>query len=124
MIFKLAALDELYDASNLNQSIWVWLITSAASRCILVPFEWYGGPKKVIVLFLPYIFHVKTKWNIVYEYLKTKIFSRDTNILPQMHRTSNVFEHSPKTIAGFWVSLDYPIQTKLSKKRLDAALIT
>ena len=25
------------------------------------------------------------KQNIVYEYLKTKIFSRDTNILPQIH---------------------------------------
>ena len=32
-----------------------------------------------------YIFHVKTKWNIIYEYLKTKIFSRDTTILPQIH---------------------------------------
>ena len=44
-----------------------------------------NAPKKVLVTLFPYIFHVKTNSNIVYEYLKTKIFSRDTNILPQMH---------------------------------------
>ena len=68
-----------------------------------------NAPKKVLVLFFPYIFHVKTKWNIVYEYLKTKIFSGDTNILPQMHWTSNIFGYSATTIRGFWVSLNYPI---------------
>ena len=41
---------------------------SAASRCILVPFERYGRPKNVF----PYIFHVKPKWNIVYKYSKKK----------------------------------------------------
>ena len=86
---------------------------SAASRCILVPFERYGRPKKcaqkVLVTLFPYIFHVKTKWNIVYEYLKTKIFSRDTNILPQMHWTSNIFGHSATIIGGFRVSLNCPI---------------
>ena len=39
--------------------------SSAASRCILVPFERYGRPKnepkKVLVTLFPYIFHVKTK---------------------------------------------------------------
>ena len=44
-----------------------------------------NDPKEVLVKIFPYIFHVKSKWNIFYEYLKTKIFSRDTNILPQMH---------------------------------------
>ena len=41
--------------------------------------------QKSSVTLFPYIFHVKTIGNIVYEYLKTKIFSRDTNTLPQMH---------------------------------------
>ena len=68
-----------------------------------------NAPKKVIVTLLPYIYHTKTKWNIVYEYLKTKIFSRDTNILPQMNWTSNIFGQSAKNIGGFWVSLNYPI---------------
>ena len=78
---------------------------------------WYGligmGAQKkameVLVTLFPYIFHVKTEWNIVYEYLKTKIFSRDTNILPQMHWTSNIFGHSATTIGGFWASLNSPI---------------
>ena len=34
--------------------------------------------------FFPYIFHVKAKRNIVYEYFK-KNLSRDTNIISQMH---------------------------------------
>ena len=68
-----------------------------------------SAPKKVLVTLFPYIFHVKTKWNIVYEYLKTKFFSRDTNILPQMHWTSNIFGPSATTIGGFWVSLNYLI---------------
>ena len=55
---------------------------------------WYGldgmaaqkyAPKRVFVTLFPYIFHIKSKSNIVYEYLKTKILSRDTNILSQMH---------------------------------------
>ena len=35
-----------------------------------------NAPKKVLVPLFPYIFHVKTKWNIVYEYLKKNIFKR------------------------------------------------
>ena len=54
-------------------------------------------------------FHIKTIRNIVCEYLKTKIFSWDTNILPQMHWKSNIFGHSATTTRGFWVSLNYPI---------------
>ena len=75
-------------------------------------------------LFL-YIFHVKTKSNIVYEYLRTKIFSRDTNILPQTHWISYFWTLS----YNHWGVLSI---TKLSnpnfkktvcpKKRLDAAL--
>ena len=83
------------------------------SRCILVPFERYGCPKKcaqkVLETFFLNIFHIKTKWNIVYEYFKTKIFSRDTNVITQIHWTSNVFGHSARTIGVFWVSLNYPI---------------
>ena len=66
-------------------------------------------PKKVLVIFFLYIFHVKAKWNIVYQYLKAKIFSRDTNIIPQMHWTLNISGHSATTIGSFWVSLNYPI---------------
>ena len=36
-----------------------------------------NAPKKFLVTLFPYIFHGKTKLNIVYEYLKTKIFSKD-----------------------------------------------
>ena len=38
--------------------------------------------------------YISRKWNIVYEYLKTKIFSGYTNIVPQMQWTSNIFGHS------------------------------
>ena len=38
--------------------------------------------------------------------LKNKNLS---NVLPQMHWTSNIFGHSATTIGGFWVSLNYPI---------------
>ena len=65
-------------------------------------------PKKVLVILFPYIFHTKTKSNIVYKYLKTKIFSRETGILPQMHWIS-VFRTSATAIGGFGVSLNYPI---------------
>ena len=44
------------------------------------------------------------------QYLQTKIFSRDTNILPQAHWISNIFGHSSGTTTGrFWVSLNCPI---------------
>ena len=83
-------------------------IISATSRCILVLFEWYGCLFLMVQYscntFSIYIFHVKTKWNIVYENLKTKIFSRDLNILPQMQWTLNIFGSSATTIGGFWVS--------------------
>ena len=57
----------------------------------------------------PCMFHVKSKWNIVYIYLKNKNFSRDSNILPQMHWTSDIFGHSATIIGGLGVSLNYPI---------------
>ena len=60
------------------------LVQSAASRCILVLFEQYWCQKNAPKKLSPYIFHVKTKWNTVYKYLKTKIFSRDTKNHPQM----------------------------------------
>ena len=86
------------------------------------------APKQVCITLFPYIFHIKTEWNIVYEYLKTKIFLRDTNILPLMHWTPNIFGYLATTIAGFWVSLKYPIfnfkKTVCPKKHLDAALVS
>ena len=42
-----------------------------------------------------------TKMNIIYEYSKTKNLSRDTNIISQMHWTSNNFWYSATTIGGF-----------------------
>ena len=52
---------------------------SAPSRCILVLFEQYGRPKKCAQKSSCntfFIFHVKTKWNIVYDYLKKNLFQR------------------------------------------------
>ena len=57
-----------------------------------------NASQKVLATLFPYIFHVKTKWNIIYEYLKTKIFSRDTNIFPQVHLTSNIFGLQPQPL--------------------------
>ena len=68
-----------------------------------------NASKKVLVTLFSYMFHIKTKWDIVYENLQTKICSRDTNILLQMHWTSNIFWPSATTIVSFWVSLNYPI---------------
>ena len=71
---------------------------------------WYRlngiGGQKILILF-PHIFYVKPKLNIVYEYLKTKTFSREANILPQMHWTLNIFGPTATNIEGFWVSLNY-----------------
>ena len=66
-------------------------------------------------LFL-YTIHLKAKLNKVSKYLKTKFFSRETNILPQMHGTSNILEHSATTIGGFWVSLNYSVLNLCPKK--------
>ena len=78
---------------------------SAASRCILVPFERYGHPKNVF----PCMFHVKPKWNIVYKYLKNKKFFKIPKYRSQTHWTSNIFVHSATIIGGLGVSLNYPI---------------
>ena len=57
---------------------------------------WYGlngmcaqkkKNKKGLVTLSSYIFYVKSQSNIVYEYFKTKIVSRDTIIPPQVHWT-------------------------------------
>ena len=65
--------------------------------------------QKVFVTLFSYLFYPKTKWNIVYENLKTKIFSRDTNIIPQKHWTLDFSGLSATTIGDFWVSQNYPI---------------
>ena len=41
--------------------------------------------------------------------IQTKIFSRDSNILSQVHLTSNIFGPSATIIWGFGVPLNYPI---------------
>ena len=76
---------------------------SAASRCILLPFEQYRRTKKyalkVLETLFPYIFHVKTIWNIVYEnknlFKRHKCPSPNANILLQP--------------LGFGISLNYQI---------------
>ena len=52
------------------------------------------------------------------------IFSRDTNIIPRMEWTSNIFGPSATFNRGFWVSLKYPFlqENGMPKKCLDAAL--
>ena len=91
---------------------------SAASRCILVPFERYDRPKrcaqKSFWNTFSYIFHLKPKSNIVYECLKTKIFSRYTNILLQMQ----LFCYNHWGVLGI-TSLQ---ENGMPKKRLNAAL--
>ena len=87
------------------------LISSTSYRTVPHPdVFWYRlngmGAKRNV---FPCMFHVKPKWNIVYIYLKNKNFSRDSNILPQMHWTSDIFGHSATIIGGFGVSLNYPI---------------
>ena len=62
-----------------------------------------NAPKKVLVILIyPYIFHTKTTWNVVYKYLKTKIFSRDTNVLPLMYWTLYIF--GPSLIFGLGIA--------------------
>ena len=73
------------------------------------------APQKVLVTLFPYIFHLKTEWNIVCEYLKTKTFSRGTNILPQMHWTSNNFGNSATTTGSF--GYHKTIQSLTSRKQ-------
>ena len=101
------------DEERIQLSNKCWICNKLLDQCCI---QMYFGtvwtvwaPKKVLTTLFPYIVHVKTKWNIVYKNLKTKIFSRDTNILPQMHWTSNIFGPPATTIGGFWVSLNYPI---------------
>ena len=87
---------------------------SNLQQLIVVCFSGMRTPKtkkcaqKVIVTFFLYILHIKTKSNIVYEYIK-KIFSRNSNILPQMHWKSNIFGCSAAIIGVFWLSLNDPI---------------
>ena len=102
--------DQLYAVPHLDV-FWYRLNAMGARK---------NTPEKVLATLFPYTFHAKTKLNIVYENLKRKIFSRDTNILLQMHWTSNSFGLSVATIGGFWVSLNYPIPNfnGTSKKRL------
>ena len=72
--------------------------------------------KKVLVTPFLCIFHVKTKWNIVYENFKTKILSRDTNILLQMYWTSNTFL-DPRLQALGVLEYHWTIQPLTSRKR-------
>ena len=69
--------------------------SSATSRCILVIFEKYEHPKyvskKVLVMLFLYICHIKTKWNKVYEYLKTKIFGQSATTIGVLGVSLNCF---------------------------------
>ena len=74
--------------------------------------------KKVFVTVFPFIFHIKTEWNIVYEYSKTKTFQETQTSFPKCIEHQIILETT--TIGGFWVSLNYPIlnfkKTVMSKK--------
>ena len=86
-------------------------ISTTRYRKVLHP-EYFGtiwtvwAPKKND---FPNMFHVKPKWNIVCKYSKKTFFSRDSNILPQMHWTKDIFGHPATIIRGLGVSLNYPI---------------
>ena len=92
---------------------------SATSRCILVPFERYKRPKKcaqkVLVTLFPYPFHIKTKWNIVYVYLKTRSFQQTQIHFPKCikHQIFLDPQLQPLRIFGY----DLTIQSLTSRKR-------
>ena len=77
----------MYVPTISERTLTLTALFSAASRRIFGTVWTVWAPKKyaqkVLVTLLPYLFHIKTKRNIVYVYLKTKIFSRDINILPK-----------------------------------------
>ena len=91
--------------------------SSATSRHVLVLFERYGhrkkmGPKNFEYIFLIHILWEKlTKWST--NTLVTKIFSRETNLLPQRHQILNIFGPSATTMWGFMCH--YIIHTRLRK---------
>ena len=98
---------------DILKSGWKKWIANAASRC-----TWYrlkgmsvqkNSPQKFLVTLFPYIFPVKTKWNIACQYSKTKRFSRNTIIFTQMHWKSNIFGTSVTTIGVFGISPNRPI---------------
>ena len=72
--------------------------------------------QKVIVTLFPYLFHIKTKWNIVYVYLKTKIFSRDKYPSPTACIKHKIFldpQLQPLRVFGYHVT----IQSLTSRKQ-------
>ena len=78
--------------------------SSAASRCILAPFEQHGPPKKRTPKSSCKTFSIyisRKNW-IKYSLriLKNKKFTGGTHILPQMHWTSNNFGNSATTTMG------------------------
>ena len=85
-------------------SIYLSIIQCRIQMCFRYHLNHMGtqknAPKKVLVTLFLYLFHVKTKQNIVYKYLKTEIFSIDANILPQMHWALNIFGPSATTMEG------------------------
>ena len=96
--------------ADVLKSGWKKWIANAASRSTLVPFERYGRSKKCAQKTLfPYLFPLKTIWNIVREYSKTNSCPRYTNIFPQMCWTTNIFGPSATTIGGLGLSVNYPI---------------
>ena len=112
-----------YVCMVLQCRIWMYFGTTWA---VCVPKK--NVPKKILLILFPYIFRVKFKWNIVYEYLQTKFSLRNTNIFPKMHWTSNIFGLSATTIVEFGymgiskLSNPWLQENGIPKKRLDGAL--
>ena len=78
---------------------------SAVSRCILVPFERYGRPKKCFFMYVSR----KIKWNIAYKYLKNKHFFKRPKYPSPNALNIRYFWTLTYNYWGFEVSLSYRI---------------
>ena len=104
-------------------------IYSATSRCILVPFEWYGHPKKWAQKSSCNTFSIYTSGKTYMKYslqiLKNENFFKRLTYPSPNALNIKYFWHSATIIGGFWVSLNYPIlnfkKMIWPKKHLDAA---
>ena len=87
---------------NLTPEIRHKIKVSTISRQFFIPFQCYDHsknvPQKVLPTIFPCIYHMKTKQNIVFIWLKIKIFFIDTNMRPLA-----------PNIGGLGVSLNYPL---------------
>ena len=79
---------------NFNFDLIKHFFTQALRQMYFDTVQTVWTSKKALVTLFSYIFHIKTKLNIVYKYLKTNIFSRDTNNLPNASNIKYFWTHS------------------------------